>query len=160
MIELKIGSNKVELISSLTELTAEREHAINKLVVMDINVGSTMQHVYQHLSQLSLYASENKPDEVNQEVKNLHNNFFMMINGLNLQSLALTPFIKSINGKHKNATTSEEAKNVSDELLKTGITQDQIQDQLNSLKKKLMANFEPSFLIGSGLKEEQMFLQN
>ena len=148
MKTLKIKSNTIELFDSITEMTAERDHAINKLIVLDMNVGSTMEHVFQHLSQLSSYAANNKPDEVNQEVKNLHNNFFMMINGINVKYLTFAVFVNKINGRHVKVTTSEEAQAVLDKVLPMGITNSEVLEQLNSLKKKLMTNFEPSFLIG------------
>ena len=157
MKSIKVKGRTIELFDSISELTAERDHAINKLVVMDLQIGSTMENVYQHLSQLSSYASQNRQDEVIQEVKNLHNNFFMMINNVNMKSLTFAVFVNKIDGKYRKATTSEEAQKVLDELLKIGIKSSEVQEQVSSLKKKLMTNFEPSFLIGSGLNLGQTF---
>lgn len=154
MRTINVRRNRIELFDSISELTADRDHAINKLVVMDLNIGSDMPSVAKHLSKLFAYLADGKNAEAQQEAKNLHNNYFMMIEGINPRSLSFAVFVKSINRKLRYVVTSEEAKNTADELFRMGIKADQVEEQLTSLKKKLMSNFEPSFLID--LETEEM----
>ncbi len=147
MKTIKVKGNRVELFDSISELTAERDHAINKLITMQMGIGDGMDSVAKHLSQLFTYVQQDKKEETLQEIKNLHNNYYMMIEGISPKSLCFAVFVNSINRKTRYSVKTEHAQETIDELYKMGITSEQVKPQVDALKKKLMTNFVSSFLI-------------
>lgn len=140
---------KITFFADIKELTAERENEINKLSLIEIGVGSNMEAVGAHLQNLFDFLGAQKIQEATKEAINLHNNYYMMIEGLSTDSLMLALFLQKIDDKYYNDLSEEGLKETSKALVKTGITHGEASEILDSLKKKLLATFNRSFLIDS-----------
>ncbi len=148
------GGHSIKLLDSIKELTSERTHDFNKLVLQDVEIGSDMDAVAGHFSKLGNMLANKKSDEAIQEAKNLHNNIFYMIEKINLKSLCFSVFVHKIDKDFITDFTIDGAKDISKRISKIGLPHEQVEDILEEIKKKLTRNFEPTFLIDMEMKEQ------
>ena len=153
---IRLLKDKVELYSSIKELTAERDHEFHKMSMRDAGIGSTMEDYNAHVSKLVAYLMNDKVEDALQEGKNMHNCYFYAINKINTKSLVFATLIKSINGKEYTGTTVEEHRDAILKLSKSGLKASEMEELLTEVKKKLMANLNPTFLIDTGTTEVLM----
>jgi len=137
----------VQFYESIKEWPILNKHELGKLVVQDIGVGDSMTSVAQHFITWHNYMKLGKHAEAAQEGINLHNNFFYMIEGISIDSYSFTTYVKSINGVSHTDRTTGGADKIIKQLAEAGLTVGHVEDLLEELKKKLIRNFDPSFLI-------------
>lgn len=149
MRTLKAGylGKEIKLYEDLKELPIDVYHDFNKLLMQDFGIGADMDSIGRHFQRLHGMIKNEKNFEAMKEAKNLHNNFFYIISGINLKSYCFACMVYSVGGKKVKARSKEDA----DQVLKQieGISQGEVEDIVGSLKKKLTANLEPIFLINS-----------
>jgi len=158
MHTIKIGGfrkHTIELYDSIKEITAERDHALNCMITIDLGIGADMDSVAEHFNTLHEHLSNGHREAAQQEAVNLHNNFFMMIEKINTKSLCFALLVKSIDKQPQYDLTDEGCKKVIRKLSHMGLRQSQVEELLSDLKKKLSRNFIPSFLIDMEAGEMQ-----
>jgi hypothetical protein len=153
-LETTFKINRVILFDSIKELTADRYHELNKLMMLDFGVGSDINSVAEHFSRFHTLLSSGKVDEATQEAKNLHNNFYYIIQGINIRSFCFAAMIKEINGKSVFGFSQQEISERIDKLCQMGLKQTDVQDIVDDVKKNLSRNFEPIFLIDTEMKPQ------
>lgn len=142
----------VELYDSIKDIPMHRHHEFQKLAMQDAEIGSTMEQVAQHLSMLHKYLANDKKEEAMQEAVNLHNNLFFTLEGIHIKSLCFAAYIHKMNGKSYTNIDKESALKTLEKLSKEGgLTLGMVEDQIEELKKKFLANFNPNFLINTEL---------
>ncbi len=135
---LRKGSKrtKVVLYDSIKEISAERDHEMERLFLLDSGVGSTMNSVYKHHSLINQNLSNGKVQEAIEEQRNLMNNYYMIIKGLDVNSFCIIPMIKSINGEEVNDFSENNLKTTIKFLSDNGLTKSMILSEINQVKKK------------------------
>ncbi len=144
---LKVKGHTVELFDSIKELTIDRHHEFQKLALLDIGVGSDINSVGSHFSNFHQLLINKKSDQALLEARNLHNNFFYMLQKINVKSFCFHAFIKTIDRKPIKDFSEEGIKANIKRMSWFGLLQSEVEDILEDIKKKLTQNFEPIFLI-------------
>jgi hypothetical protein len=155
MRTLKVKGHTIELFDSIKELTIERHHEFQKLALLDIGVGSDIAGIGAHFSNFHQLLINKKTDEALLEARNLHNNFFYILQGINIKSFCFHTFVKTIDRVPVKISDLVEDK-IKENLQKMswfGLLQSDVEDVLEDIKKKLTQNFEPIFLINSQNQE-------
>lgn len=154
MKEVKInGGIEIKFYDSIKELPILRYHEFQKAALQDSGIGSDMTAVSAHLSLLHKFLNADKKGQAMRETINLHNNLFFMLEGVNIKSFCFAAMIFSINGKPLNDISEENVKRVIKHLSKNGLTIGLVEDTVEEIKKKLISNFDPSFLVDTPAPE-------
>lgn len=153
MKQVAINGHKVLFYDSIKELTAKRNSAFNQLLLMDMQMGSSMDSVTERFKNLFEYLRYEKIDMARKEATNLHNTFYYMIEGINTRALCLAPFVYKIDKQLCFGYDEEKAMQIMDQLSTIGMSMQDIESIIIELKKKLMANFAPSSLIDQKVEQ-------
>jgi hypothetical protein len=116
-------------------------------MMQDFHIGDDMGAVGSHFSEWHKYIQLGQYNEAVQETKNLHNNFFNMINEIGIKSYSFATFIHSINDEHFTDLSKNGIDRTTKRLSLAGLTYGMVEDILFELKKKLTANYQRAFLI-------------
>ena len=147
------GGHTVTMYDSIKDLPAERSHEFNKLILQDIGVGSTMDSIANHFSALGNFLVNKKSDEALQEAKNLHNNFYNMIQKINIKSFCFVALLYKIDNDLITDLSDEATRKTIKRISQIGMMQSEIDDIIDELKKNLTQSFEPIFLIDMETKQ-------
>ena len=80
----KFGKTQIYLYSDIKEMPIKRYHELGKLILNEINIGDSIEDLPRHFSSLYQYVGNNNQEESLQEIKNLHNNLFNAIQGIDI----------------------------------------------------------------------------
>lgn len=138
----------VKLYDEIKEMPIRRAHEFNKLLLQDAGIGSDMESVGRHFSMFHSLIKTDKKAELMQEATNLHNNLFFIIQGLNIRSYCFASLVAEIDGRKYNDLSTSGAEKTVEALEKVGLRNEHVTDLLDELKKKLIMNLEPLFLVG------------
>lgn len=142
---------KIKLFDSVKELTVDRYHELQKLALQDMDIGDDIQGVFKHFSKLELFIRNHKPDEAYQELKNLHNNFWFILNGISVKSYCFCVMISEIGGKPVNDFSDYGVEQTLKLITRSGLKERQVVDIVEDVKKNLIQSCEPIFLIDIAL---------
>jgi len=149
MREIRTGllkTTKIKLYESIKELPIERNHELMKLVLQDLGIGSTIDDAVKHFSVFHNLLANNKIEEARQEAKNLHNNIFYIMEGINIKSFCFLAMVAEINGKKIKDFSMEGVQKEVKRLSDSGLKQGQVDDIVEEVKKNLIRSYEPIFL--------------
>lgn len=137
MKELKSGTHKIKLYSSIKEMPVQRYNAMQGYLMQDAGIGSTMQDVEAHFRNLDMFLSAGKIQEAITERQNLHMNFFTAINNISFKSLSFACLISTIDNDLVGCSESE----LQEALLKLDkLKLGEVEDLLFELKKNFIGN--------------------
>ncbi len=145
MIEIKLNSNRIYLYDSIHELPEVRFHEFNKYALMDMGVGSDMDSIGRHFANLDNLLKFKKFDEMVQERKNMHLNYFYAIEKISFKSLCFGVLVSKINQEYTGAFTFEALQAQSQRLSQMGLTNKLVTATLEDIKKKLSQSFGLTF---------------
>lgn len=148
-----IKSHSIKLYESIKELPISRFHEFQKLMLQDMGVGSDMDSIANHFSTLHHLLINNKSSEALQEAKNLHNNLFMMVQGIGIKSFCFASLIHSIDGELVTDLSSEGAKELVSKIEKTRLSYSDVSEIVENVKKNLSRSFDPTFLINQEIPD-------
>lgn len=142
MQTVKTNQGEIEVWENPKELPIDRFSDMQKYSIQDIGIGSTLADVDRHHFTLDALLSQNRNDEARVERYNMHYNFYLILNKVDITSLTFCCFIRSINGE-KIADYSETylVKNVIPLLAKIELGRGQMEEILETVKKKLLPNW-------------------
>ncbi len=144
MRSVKLAGKEVVFFESIKEMSIVRHHEFQKLLLQDIGIGSDMDSVAAHFSNLHTLLGGGKHSEAMQEATNMHNNLFCMIDGINIKSMCFASLVHSIDGEEyelKEGYIEKVLKRVSKAQV------GKLEEIIFEVKKNLTQNFNPSFLI-------------
>lgn len=151
---MKVSFKKtdIEIFDSIHDLELDRYIEFQVLFLEDIYGGSTIEHIGGHFQQFHKFISGQKIESIHREAISLHACIFNAIERLNVTSLSFAPFLYKINGKEvfgdfKKDFSIDNAREILSDLSKRGLKYGHVSDTLDEVKKKLISNFEPLFLI-------------
>lgn len=150
---------KVELYDSIHDLTAWRNHYSHCYFLEDWNVGSDMESITKHFSNLYRYIAGGMQEEAYKEAQNLHNNLHNQIEKIDTRSLCMAPFVQSVNGKEfHDWRSSPKSWDMMRDLSEKGLTYEHMHDIIDSVKKKFSQNLESTFLTDLEVTETQIYI--
>lgn len=154
MVELKLDNHTVVLYNSIEELSIERYHKFNKMLLVDAGIGSTIADFDRHLVKIVSLARENKLEEMSREVENMRQGVFLTQQELSPRFLSFAALVKSIDGKEVTDISDAGLKAVVEQLKDESVQH--ISDALEDAKKKLddeLQAYFPSFYESAKDKE-------
>ena len=163
MVELKIGSiiKKTKLVyyDSIKEMPIWRFNELQKMFFYTIGVGSTADDFNKHFSKLISYITNDKKDSAIQEMKNLYNGYFNAINSISPYSFCMVCMLHSVDGEVYNGTSLDDHNDMAQMLSKKGVTYDQVNSIVDSVKKNFIQNLDVIFLTDIANREMKMSLE-
>lgn len=126
----------------------------------DIGVGSTPDHINEHLGKLFEYAGSGNLEAVQKEARNLHNSYWNAIQKLNAKSLSFAPLVHSIDGNVRYDLSFDKAKETVKMCSDCGLKNEQVSELVDEIKKKFTRNSKPHFLTDMELEEMLTLLPN
>jgi hypothetical protein len=159
---IKIGKvlpTKIELYDTCKEMPVTRYNELQKLMLIDVGIGSTVEDFNLRFSKLQSYVEAEKKDESLNEMANLFRSFYLMINDTSMWSYSFLCFVKSVDGKEYNIDEDRLKEDIL-MLSKKGLTVEHCETQISELKKKLMTNWNHSFLTVIMDMEMQTYYQS
>lgn len=135
MVEVILDKHKVVLFNSIEELSIERYHKFNKMLLVDAGIGSTIADFDRHLVKIVSLARENKLEEMGREVENMRQGVFLTQQELSPKLLSFAALTKSIDGEDVTDISDAGLKAVVERLKDEHIKR--ISDTLEDAKKKL-----------------------
>lgn len=164
MVTVNLGirpfNTVVELYSNAKEMPIHRYNELNKLACIDVGIGSKLEDFNSHFTKLHAYLKNKKIDEAIQETKNIHNNFFYMIEKIGVWSFSFCAFIKSIDGKEYEETELEGYHKTIEKLSRKGLTVEKCEDVISEVKKKLIQNLNSVFLTDIAMDRAKTYTQS
>lgn len=142
---IKLPNHVVEIYNSIKELPMFLSKELQKNVLQDIGVGSTMKDVDEHIERLAMFVKEDRKSDIIEELKNMRFNFFSMLEKIDHKSFSFACLIKSINGNKITDYSSENLERIINQLSEDGLTYAIVEPILEDVKKNLMMNALPTF---------------
>lgn len=136
MKTIKLSGGTIKIYEDIKEMPIQRYKDFQKYLLQDSGIGSTMADVDRHFRMLDRFLSAGKLNEAKQERDNLHMNFFMVLEKINILDISFVCLIHSINNEILYDTTEENLRRISERLGKMGMTKGQLEDITNEVKKK------------------------
>jgi hypothetical protein len=137
----------VSLYEGIQETPIMRTHEFYKLLLLDLGVGSDMDSVGRHFSAFYGLLKSKSYNELFQEAANLHNNYYFILEGINVKSFCFASMVASIDGKQVTDMSEGGVKKLLKQLSDYGLKDQHVTDITDEIKKKLISNLEPLFLI-------------
>lgn len=136
-----ICKNGSFLINETTkELPINRYKDFQKYLVQESGIGSDINGIDNHFKNLDLFLQSNKIQEALVERYNLHINFYLIFERMDIKSLAFASLVDSINGQEVTDFSERNLLKISDQLGAMKFKRGQLENILQELKKKLIAN--------------------
>ena len=149
----------VELYDSVNDITAIRNHYSNCYFLEDWGIGSDIESIGRHFSNLYKYIAQARQEEAYKEAKNLHNNLYFQIEKIDTKSLCFAPFVYTVGEKpfddFKDVKKSQDMVSF---LSENGLKSQQVSEILDSIKKKFSSSLEFTFLTDLELAELPIFI--
>lgn len=136
MVTIENERGKIELYDEIDEITQNKWHIFNKMLLQQAGGGSTLEDIDKHHFKLDGFLKAKKFEEAVQERKNLHLNQFNALMLLNFESLAFACLIKSINGEPVEVDSEDEIHEVSAAANRIA-THKEVEDFVFNVKKKI-----------------------
>ena len=140
MITLEVKKHKLELYTSSRETPIRRYHTLQKNLMIDSGIGSSMDDVVKHYSKIEQFISADKIPEAKVELSNLRMNLFAILQGYDTTAMSFACLIHSIDGQPCEDLSDEGLLKTIETLKDIGVTYAEIEKQLNDTKKKSKQN--------------------
>ena len=135
-MELALENNKVEFFSSIKDLPFTRFNDFNRFVMMDAEIGGTIQDFDKFVVRMNEFITKDLKDEAVKELLNLRLNVNNILNGINYRGLAFACLIKKMNGKEVHDVSLDNINKILKTLSGSGMTIGNVTDKVDELKKK------------------------
>ena len=133
----QFGRHTVTLFESIDELPIDRFTSWNKYMMIDNSIGSTFEDIDNiHLRQLASVIDDKQ--KALQQIANLRELVYSIINGVNYQHHAFCCLVHSIDGVEMSDYTDTGIKETLKRLDKIGLTNNDIKKKIHPVKKYCM----------------------
>ena len=147
MKDFEIGALRMKLYSSCKEMPIKRHQEFLKLSLQASGIGDNMVSIGAHFTHLAQFIQADEKEKAMQELINIHNNFYYLLNGISIKSVAFISYIHSINGKPLVDLSEENVEKIIEMFDVNGVTEKHVEEHFIDLKKNLTQSFNPTFLL-------------
>lgn len=140
MQEMIIGDHTIKVFASAEELPIKRYSKFQKYSLLETGIGSNMESIGAHFGKLFEYLGYQMNAEALQESKNLYYNFHLMLEEVNIESMAFACLIHSMDGTEITDTSEDGLKVIVELLSEYGLTQKEVESHNSEVKKKSKRN--------------------
>ena len=135
-MNLKVGKFELELFDSIDKLPFERFNAFNKYVMLDSELGATVQDFDKVTVRVYEFISKEMYEEAKNELLNLRIVVNNILTGNSSKGLAFASLISKVNGKTLDDYSEEKLKALLSDLSKEGLDVKQVIEAAAEVKKK------------------------
>jgi hypothetical protein len=140
-IGLPLRLTVLKIYQDIDEMPVDRYNIFNLYSLKDAEIGNTMEDVGRKYTTLATLVITKQNDKANQELNNLFQTHWSIINKLNYKSLAFMSMIHSIDDQEVQDLSEENLILLTSQLSKKGLTMRIVKEEIDSLKKKLLFNW-------------------
>jgi len=127
---------KLEFYESIDKFPLERFNAFNKYVMLDSELGSTVQDFDKNVIRINEFISKDMLDEAKKELLNLRFVVNNILTGNDTKGLAYASTISRIDGKPVEDYSEENLKVILKKLSDNGLTIGEVVEKIKDIKKK------------------------
>lgn len=98
MKTVEIGKHKVEFYDTIEDMPVERFHRLNRYLLVESGIGSSVEAVDQRLSQTIAFLKVGDRDSAIQELENLRQSVFLVCEGISPKDRAFAAIVSKIDG--------------------------------------------------------------
>src|SRR5574344_438751 len=138
-----IKDHTIKLYDSIDELPIVNFQKYNKCVLIDSGLGSDVDAIDSHIVNIAKYINSGDKAKAIQELQNMRQNMYMVVNGVSPKYMAFTALIHSIDGKEQKDLSDSHLQELIQEL--NEVPHSFIMDMFAELKKKLSTELETYF---------------
>lgn len=120
--------------------------AFNRFVMIDAEVGSTVQDVQRHCAEILSHNKRGDKEKVQIKTQVLMNCFAFITEEISPKHLSFSALISSFDGRSVVYRNDDQLRELNERILKTMISQSRIESTLESIKKKLTVKLLSIFL--------------
>lgn len=143
MRQIKIKGHKIELYDAIDELPVKRFHKFNKYMLVDAGIGSDYNDVNSHILKINAYIDKGDSKNAKQELENMRESLFMIIQEISPKHLSFVLLIRSIDGDLLTDVSDENIKRLFEYFNKEKTSL--IEILTSEIKKKLDSELELYF---------------
>lgn len=140
MREVKTDKGTILVNESIKELPISRYTDFNKYIIQDTGIGSDVHAIMKHFALLDSFLAAGKIDDARRERLNLHFNFVVAINKINITHISFAVLIKSINGQAIDDYSERGLERVCQTIGEIGVGRQELEGILSDVKKKLISS--------------------
>ncbi len=126
----------IEFYSDVSELPFARFNSFNKYVMLDAELGSTVQDFDKTWVRINEFMDKDMLDDAKRELLNMRIVYHNIISENDVKGLAFASMIKKYKGKQIDDFSEEKLKELLQELSSKGLTIKDVADKNSDLKKK------------------------
>lgn len=138
-----IKNKIIKLYDSIDEMPIVNFQKYNKCLLIDSGLGSDADSIDKHIVNIAKYINKEDKKNAIQELQNMRQNMYMIVNNVSPKNLAFAALIHSIDGKEQKDLSDEHLQELVDELGE--MPYNIFIDLLSKLKKKLSSELETYF---------------
>ncbi len=127
---------ELEFYNDIQDLPLERFNAFNKYVMLDTELGSSIQDFDKIVVRIHEFINKEMTEDAVKELMNLRFVVNNVLNENNLKGLAFASLIKKVNGKAVEDYTEEKLRELLKELSDKGLTIGEVDSTVKEVKKK------------------------
>lgn len=135
-MNVKVGKFELELFDSIDKLPFERFNAFNKYVMLDSELGATVQDFDKVTVRVYEFISKEMYEEAKNELLNLRIVVNNILTGNSSKGLSFASLISKVNGKPLDDYSEEKLKALLSDLSKEGLDVKQVIEAAAEVKKK------------------------
>jgi len=126
----------LEFFESIEELPLQRFNAFNKYVMLDSELGNTIQDFDKMVIRVSEFMNKEMYEDARGELMNMRIVYHNILTENDVKGLAFASTIKRYKGKEVTDYSEENLRAILSDLEKEGLTVKEVVDKNNDLKKK------------------------
>jgi hypothetical protein len=135
-MKLEIGKFELELFDSIDQLPFERFNAFNKYVMLDSELGATVQDFDKITVRVYEFLNKEMYDDAKNELLNLRIVVNNILTGNSSKGLAFASLISKVNGKAMQDYSEDKLKALLLDLSKEGLDVKTVAETASDVKKK------------------------
>lgn len=143
MKSIEINGKKVKLYDSIDEMPIVNFQKYNKCILIESGLGSDTFSIDEHIIRVAKYVNSGDKAKALQELQNMRQNVYMIINNVSPKSLAFAALIHSIDGKEQKDLSDTHLQEIIDEI--NDLPYGEFISIIEGLKKKLSTELELYF---------------
>jgi hypothetical protein len=135
-VKIKVGKHTVEFYDSPENLSIKRYQFLNKYLMIDNEVGSSIADYDKRMSKAVRFLKSDMKKEAIKELENNRQNVFNALSKYSPKNKALTVLVKSIDNREFKNVNSETLKEIEDKLDAIGFSRKVMDEVIAHTKKK------------------------
>lgn len=130
--------NTIELYDGIDEMTIERYHKFNQMIVLSSGIGGDTESIMQKVNLIRKHIADNQPKKADVELLNLNQSLYFAVNSIDPKSVAFACLVHSIDGEEQTLLTEDAIHKLS-QRLNAILLKSEMDNALERIKKKLKA---------------------